>query len=324
MLHVSRSLPDIAVIRGGKESFSLSLSEGQEVLQSLSKLGYKPLDVLVDREGNWTTQGIPTDAHAVYSRAHTIVDTTRDTTSPHIGLARRMGVTLLFSKGHDVHMDREDMYRLLRMQGVTVPDTVVVRAKSKLPDTFFRDTWSKNHIPLMIRPLVRREGLESKLVSSYPEFEQSIRDYQGKGVDVHILTYRKVPTSSISVIPNFRNEELYMPLWVETFSTHDGLPNAHSRMQVHANAPETKRRDMKDIATKVVDALNLSGPACIDVIPHKDGYMVVNVDRSPSLRKDGRFMQSLSTTGVHLGQYINSTIEQGLESDYFTDHELTR
>lgn len=324
MLQVSRSMPDIAVLRGGKAEFALSLSEGQEVLKSLTKIGYKPLDVLVDRAGNWTVQGMPTDAHYIYTRAHTVVDTTRDTESPHIALARRMGITLFFSKGHDVHMDREDMYRLLRMQGFTVPDTTVVRAKAPLKDDVFRNIWSANHIPLMVRPLVRREGVDSKLVNSYPEFERVVRDYHGQGIDVHVISYRKVPTSSLAILPNFRGEKLYTPIWVETFGTTHSIPSASHSVRAHLHAPDIRKESMRDIATRVYEALNLTGPACVDVIPYKDTYMVVNVDRSPSLRKDGRFMQSLATTGIDIGQYVHSHIADDVASEIAPYHELSR
>ena len=66
MIKVSRSLQDVAVIRGGSEEFGKSLMEGGEVLSSLKKIGYQPLDVLIDKEGNWTANGIPTDAHDVF------------------------------------------------------------------------------------------------------------------------------------------------------------------------------------------------------------------------------------------------------------------
>lgn len=325
MLNVSRSLPDIAVIRGGKEDFSLSLEEGQEVLRSLSRLGYKPLDVLVDREGNWTTQGRPTDAHAIFSRAHTIVDTTRDRHAPHIALANRMGITLLFSKGQDVHMDREDMYRLLRMQGFKVPDTMVVRAKAPLNPAIFREVWSTYHTPLMLRPLARRADVGSKLVTMFPEFESAVREYHKKGVDIHILTYRKAPTASLSVLPNFRGEKLYTPLWVENFQGLSSIPNSTEKMRTHFNAPEYRKKEMKDIATRVYKALNLSGPACIDVIHHNGSYVVVNVETTPSLRKEGRFMQSLQSTGIDIGQFVNSHIESNLESNLFSQkYDLAR
>lgn len=308
-------MPDVAVLRGGTVDFSVSLSEGQEVLRSLSKLGYKPLDVIVERDGNWTAQGLPTDAHAVYTRAHTVVDTTRDRMSPHIKLAHRMGISLLFSKGNDVHMDREDMYRLLRMQGFKVPDTVVVRAKAPLRPSLFRDVWSTYHTPLMVRPLVRQSDAQSKLITQFGDFENTVREFHEKGIDIHILTYRKAPTSSLAVLPNFRGEKLYTPLWVETFGSVNAIPNPSHRMETHTNAPEYRKKEMRDIATNVYEALNLSGPACVDVVHHNGRYTIVNIESAPSLHKGGRFMQSLKSTGIDIGQYVHSQIQ----NSYFSN-----
>jgi hypothetical protein len=107
MIKVSSSLPDIAVIRGGNKDFKLSLQEGVEVLQSLTKIGYQPLDVLVDTDGKWTMHGVPTDAHEVFTQAHTVVDTTRMTGEAYQDLAKKMGIPLLFSHDDKVCMDRE-------------------------------------------------------------------------------------------------------------------------------------------------------------------------------------------------------------------------
>ena len=315
MLKVSRSLPDIAVLRGGTEDFGLSMEEGQEVLKSLSRLGYKPLDVVIDKHGAWTTQGVPTDAHMIFTRAHTIVDTTRDSKSAYAELAKKMGVSLLFSREDRVCMDREDMYRLLRMQGFKVPDTIVVRASQPLEGNLFREVWSKYHTPLMVRPLRRTSDVASKLITMYPDFEHTVREYHTKGIDVHILTYRRVPTSSVAVLPNFRGEKLYTPLWVETFESTNAIPSESSKMRIHFHAPEYRKRQIKEVAHKVYEALELSGPATIDMVPYKDGYVVVNIETNPSLRKGGRFMQSLSSTGVDIGHYVHEQIKNDVASD---------
>lgn len=316
MIKVSRSLQDVAVIRGGSEEFGKSLMEGGEVLSSLKKIGYQPLDVLIDKEGNWTANGIPTDAHDVFSRAHTVVDVTRMKEASHHALAKKMGVTLFFSRGNQVHTDRENLYRLLRMQNIAVPDTVVVRAKAPLPDGLFRDVWSKFHTPLIVRPLTRRTDAESKLITMYPEFENTVRDMHSRGVDVHIMTYRKVPTTSIAVLPNFRNEKLYMPLWVETFAGMKEIPKDTSSTRVHFNAPEYRKKQIEDIARKVYEAAGLEGPAVIDIIPHANKYIVVNIEERPTLTKDSRFSKALSSTGVDIGQYIHSQIAH--------DYDLSR
>lgn len=312
MLKVSSSLPDIAVLRGGKKNFKQSLTEGGEVLSSLTKIGYHPIDVLIDREGDWTTKGQPTDAHAIYTRAHTIIDTTRMKDEPYQALARKMKIPILFGEGEKVTLDREDMYKILRQQNIAVPDTMVVRAKAPLKPSIFRELWSKYHTPLMVRPLTNHPEAPTKLIKLFSELEKIIREYHEKGHDLHVLTYHKTPTASIAVLPNFRNEERYTPLWVESFSQDGSIPSQQSKMRPHMQAPEVKKESVKDMAERVYEALGLTEPACIDFIVHNNRYVVVNVDTNPTLRKDGRFMQSLATTGTDIGQYVHSCIHNDI------------
>lgn len=313
MLQVSKSLSEIAVLRGGKKDFQNSLKEGLEVLQSLTKLGYHPLDVLIDNEGKWTSKGKPTDAHEIFTKAHTVVDTTRGKGEAYQKLAKKMNIPLLFSQGNDVHLDREDMYRVLRQQGIKVPDTYVVRASAPLKDSLFRELWTKYHTPLMVRPLKKTDGAPSRLIKLFSDLEKTIRDYHARGIDTHVLTYKKAPTLSVALLPKFRNQKVYTPLWVETFNVQKELPHKDSIVRPHLQAPQVKKDQMKELAHKVYNALDLTGPATVDVIHYNNDHIVVNVDTAPSLRKDGRFMQALETTGVDAGHYIHSRIQDDLQ-----------
>ncbi len=309
MLKVSNSLPDIAVLRGGNKDFKQSLLEGSEVLASLTKIGYEPLDVLIEKDGSWTLRGFPTDAHSVYTKAHTIVDTTRMKGQDYQVLAKKMKIPIIFSLEEELNLSREDLYRILRQQGIKVPETIVVRSSAPLDDKIFRDVWLRFHTPLLIRPIHQHDNASSKVIKMFHDFEKTIREYHEKGVDTHVLTYRKYPTTSIAVLPNFRQEEAYTPLWVDSFTEDHGLPNKNSRISPHLQAPDFRRENMKSLATKVYRALGLTTPACIDFIYHNNEYIVVNVDFNPSLRKDGRFMQSLATTGIDAGHYIHECIK---------------
>jgi D-alanine-D-alanine ligase-like ATP-grasp enzyme len=305
---IRRSLPDIAVLRGGDRDFKRSLSEGAEILSSLTKLGYTPLDVLITKDGEWTLGGRPTDAHYIYTRAHTVVDSTRMINKEYHTLAKNMNISLLLSEGDSVRMNREDMYRLLRQREVPCPDTVVIRSHAPLEASLFRKIWTTFHTPLLIRPLHKSDKAVSKIVTNFKDLESSLRDYHARGVDTHVLTYKRAPTSSVAAIPNFRGEELYIPIWVETFSGITDLPNSQSKIRAYTNVPNFRKEQMRNLALEVYHALGVSVPIVIDVIPRKFDYVVVNVELSPSLRKEGRFMQSLSTTGVDVGQYIHSYI----------------
>lgn len=313
MLKVSSSLPDIAVLRGGSRDFKQSLLEGGEVLTSLTKIGYQPLDVLIGKDGEWTAHGKPTDAHQIFTQAHTIVDTTRMKGQEYQALARRMGIPLIFSEDHDVHLNREDLYKILRQQDIKVPETFVIRSHDELKDGVFRELWTKFHTPLLVRSLEHGDGTPSKIVKMFHDLERVVRDYHEHGIDMHILTYKKVPTTSIAVLPHFRNKEVYTPLWVDSFQDGDALPSKESNLRPHLQAPEFRKEHISSLATKVYKALGLTGPACIDFVNHNNEYIVVNVNLNPSLRKDGRFMQSLRTTGVDAGHYIHEFIKHESE-----------
>lgn len=313
MLKVSSSLPDLAVLRGGTKNFKQSLIEGGEVLSSLTKIGYEPIDVLIGKDGEWTSRGAPTDAHKVFSQAHTIVDTTRMKGEKYQALAKKMKIPLIFTEEENIALDREDLYRLLRQQQIKVPETVVVRANAPLKNDIFRTLWTRFHTPLLVRPLRKHEEVSSKIVKSFHDLENTIREYHEKGVDTHVLTYRKVHTTSIAVLPHFRKEKVYTSLWVDTFPEESSLPTKDARIQPHRQAPLFRKEHVKSFATKVYEALGLTSPACIDFIQHNKEYIVVNIDLNPSLRKDGRFMQSLLTTGVDAGHYVHECIRNDIE-----------
>ena len=315
MLKVSHSLPDIAVLRGGTINFKQSLQEGGEVLTSLSKIGYEPMDVLIDKEGGWTARGYPTDPHTVYTQAHTVIDTTRMHDQEYQVLAKKMKIPLIFGANEQMSLSREDLYRILRQQDIKVPDTFVVRAHDPLKPEIFRDLWTRFHTPLLIRPLYSNPLAPSKIVRMFHELEHVVHEYHQKGIDLHILTYKKTHTTSIAVLPHFREEEIYTPMWVDTFAEEGELPNRLSTIRPHLQAPDFRKEHMSAVAKKVYKALGVSTPICIDFIKHGTAYIVVNIDLTPSLHKESRFMRSLSTTGVETGHYIHECIKKDSYND---------
>lgn len=301
---------NIAVIRGGKVNTSLSLQDGKDILHSLTSIGYAPLDILIDTDGNWTMKGMPTDAHYVFTIAEAVVDTTQDEDAPWRELAKKMWVPLLLSHDDTITLDREDMYRLFRQHGLPTPKTLVVRANIETPRETFRELWNTFHTPLMVRPLKKDKENESVLIRKYTDLENVLADYHNNNLDVHIFTYKPTRTLSIAVLPNFRGKKLYTPLAVETFSPTSALPRKDHSMRAVFQAGEKENDTIRKAAESAYQALGINGHASIDMIPFKDGYMVVNVDLKPSLSKDGRFAQSLATTGVDVGQYVHSLVSK--------------
>ena len=303
------SLPTIAVIRGGNVRHGASLEEGVVFLKSLTSLGYEPIDVVIDKEGNWNHRGIPTDAHAIFTTTDGYVDTTRMHNAPHHALAKKMGIMNLFPHATILgEGDRETTYRILRQRGVDVPDTFTIRASAPIDIHFVREMWGKFHTPLLVRPIVRKEGLPAKLVRSFKDLFESITAHHENKTDVHVLTYTHTPVFSIAVLPQYKNESWYTPLPVKVFPEKDEVPHARLTVYHYTKGEAEEKSAIRGTAVDVVQALDLKSPVCIDIIKSKKGYVVVNVDTNPSLREDGRFMQSLATTGTDIGHYVQSRL----------------
>lgn len=310
-MKVSSSLSHVAVIRGGNINIKDSISSGADILATLKSLNYKVLDVLIDSDESWSLHGTPTDPHTVFSKSHTVVDTTRAENKHYHDLARKMGINIIFSN-ENLDLDREDIYRLLRQNGIKVPDTYVVRSKKEFKNEFLKEIWSKFHLPLLIRPTRRQREAKSKMVKSFNELEEEIIKNHSLGIDSQIMTYRSFPISSVAIIPNFREESLYTPLLVESFPNKHEVPNENTPKRVFLNAPSFRKEAVSNFVKKVYKELGLKGLAVIDIIPHRDDYMVVHVETNPSLRKEGRFLSSLNTTGVTLGEIVDQEIKRNL------------
>jgi carbamoylphosphate synthase large subunit len=106
---------------------------------------------------------------------------------------------------------------------------------------------------------------------------------------------------------------VYSPLWVDTFPEEGELPTKESNIRVHLQPLEFRKEHMRMITVKVYKALGVDMPICIDFIHHNNEYIVVNIELNPSLRKEGRFMKSLSTTGVDAGHYVHERINDDIK-----------
>lgn len=303
----SKKLPTIIVLRGGKENHETSIKEGANVLSLLRKHGYDPMDVYIDENDVWHHKGVPTETHNVFSEADAYVDLTRSKPAPHNDLAKRMGLTRLLNTEDALgEQDRENIYRILRQKNILVPDTKIIRAKSNLGISALQEIWRKMHTPYLIRSLFKKNKNPSMLISSFNKFKESIE--QTKDEDVMMMTYRNSMPISIAVLPDYRGEKLYTPIAVQTLSQSYQAPNDSHIKKLFIHASNEEKKEISDVAKKTYEALGLKEHALIDMIKTPRGYMVVEVQTSPSLLPESRFSQSLESTGADIGHFIHTRL----------------
>ncbi len=301
----------VAVIRGGNISHKNSLTDGASVLLSLDKLGHKAIDVYVDKDGKWFNAGLETNPHKVFSSVDCFVDTTFSKNNDYHILAEKMGIPKMLSyQSFPINHDRENIYRLLRQDGFSVPDTVVIRSTEGGEKLILKlkEFWTTFHTPVLVRALDRYSCEPSFLVRGFKDLVKYINYFTEKKIDAHILSYKEEQTFSVAVLPNYRGERFYTPIPVKTLNNKKNLPDKDSVNQVLLNCMDSEKSKIIDTAISVCDILQPSDAVLVDLIPYKNSYMVVNVEGRPSFREDGRFMKSLGSTGCELGHYLYSRV----------------
>ena len=294
--------PRIAVLRGGSIHHADSVSSGYGVLSSLEMLpNMEVVDVYIDESGVWHNKGVVTDAHQVFSNIDGYIDTTHIKGGPYQSLADRMGIKKLFSKPSlDLYDDREDIYRLLRQGGLLVPESKLIRINKITPE-FLMEVWKSLHPPYLVRAISYSVKLPSRKVESFEDFKEAAQFFSEANADFHVVPYRGGQTISLAALPNYRGEEVYVSIPVVSLVEGGEVPNSSTKIIVYRAAHELP--EMKKIAHKVHECLN-AGPILIDLIKTRRGLMIVEIKCKPSLRENGRFMESLRATGTELGHYL--------------------
>jgi D-alanine-D-alanine ligase-like ATP-grasp enzyme len=280
------------------------------MLDSLTRLDIPTVDVYIDEKGVWHTRGIESDPHKVFVQVDGYVDTTEDAYAEkiHGALAKRMGVEKVLSHKKMYDLDRESIFRLLRQGGVPVPETEVIRVQFGVPLKTLQEVWRSLHTPYIVRPVSHSAEHSSVFVSSFEQFRDVARTFAEAHIDFHVVPYRSAQTISTALLPSYRGERIYMPLSVTSLTEHREVPSANSKIVIY-RTHDSEYAQLQALLRKAYEILDLQGPALIDVVKTKVGYMIVEVKTQPSLRSEGRFMQSLATTGVELGHYISTRFE---------------
>ena len=303
---------NIAVFRGGKENHGASIKEGQSIISAFAKEGINVTDIYLDDNGNFIKNGIAVEPHSILSNLDGYIDTTDHQTLSHHELAHRMGIKNIIShkEAVNVPVDRESVYRILRQAGVEVPTTYVIRKQDNDFIKKAKEVWLKLNTPFLVRPIEYTTNKSSILVKSFADLVNVVNDYHNSGYDVHILSYKSLPTYSTAVLPNYRGEDYYTPLAVETLLSKHEVPNKESTVRVYVRGDMETKEKIRNITKEVARVLQINGPVCVDVILDKNKCVVVNVDLKPSLHAGGRFMQSVCSTGCNIVDYFSKKLER--------------
>jgi len=211
----------IGILRGGTgNNFEASIFEGGNMIRHIGEyLGdkYKTVDILIDKQGSWHLNGLPTLPWDLIDKVDVIWDTLGSNDST---ILKSIAIPTL-GKSTSAFMfenNRELLKNTLRNIGVKMPRHIVLPAyqadfdgdKDKYILKKAGEIHAKFGAPWIVKSYNRNPAMGIHIAKTYPELINALEDAVAHGDSIlieELITGASVPAHSVS---SFRNKDIYV------------------------------------------------------------------------------------------------------------------
>jgi hypothetical protein len=303
----------IAILKGGKYKVSESERTANNIMQDFRIGGKKYFDVQIDKDGNWFSSGMPTNAHSIFAKSDHVIDTThRDSSVRHRDdkLAHDMGI----NTGHNKLLNKEDsvadMRRILKQIKVKTPRFVIIKRSRKtevsnkaLANYFTEDnitekihaSWRSLHMPLIIKSAKRRSySIETYSVEEALDHVKSIHR---AGDDAILDEKVKGRNYSVFVIRNFRGQKIYVSTIFEKLEV--GRTDYRRAQSLN----DKEKEELNKVVTHVHSHIEPRF-ARYDLVKNKSGFTVVHISTQISYDDNSFLKKAFEASGITFAEVI--------------------
>lgn len=311
----------IGVLRGGPSSeYSVSLQSGRAVAQALEGAGYTPLDILIDREGQWHMHGRPrsparilTHCDAVWNALHgtygedgCVQRLLQQTGIPHSG-ATALAAACAMQK----HVAK----RILAAHGLPVVPHVLVRQDTPL-EKAMADIASMHAGPYVLKPAAAGSSIGvTEVHGGRFALRQQLRRMREHYPSILVEPLVRGIEATCGVIEGFRGEQVYSLLPVEITP-----PAGHSHFDYEAkyggesiercpgNFSPDVSATLQRYAREAHQALGLRHYSRTDFMLTDAGIVILEVNALPGLADGSLMPLSLEAVGGSLSEFVGHVL----------------
>lgn len=314
----------VGVLRGGPSSeYEVSLKSGANVLAALNQEKYQPVDIFIDRGGQWHLHGAPVlperalrgidvafnIVHGEYGEDGTLQRILEAFNVPYTGPDAH-AASLAFNK----HRTKEAVAPL----GIKVAHGVVIDS-SKITDlhkTALNIFRALPH-PMLVKPVIGGSSVGITKVEHFEALPFALE--RAFAVSPQALVEEFIPgrEAAVGVIEDFRNEKAYALMPVEIvpppaslFFDYDAKYSNETIERVPGNFSAGEKQQLAAAAKAVHEGLGLGHYSRSDFIVNKRGVYFLEVNPGPGV---GMTAESLMPKALHA---------VGASVPHFLDHVI--
>lgn len=284
------------MLRGGPSNhYDTSLKTGEFVLSQLRKdERYKPMDILITKDGEWHLHGKRQEPHKILKHADLVWNALHGEYGEDgelTQLLNKMGVPHTGSStlGLTVSLNKDLAKRAYEAKGFLTPRHTLILGDVSLEDLV--EIFRSHLHPLIVKPVRGRERLGVRRVHSFDELREAVAEAFRYADRVILEEYIKGSEASCVVVEGLRGERHY---------AFTPVPNTFT--------PAVHRR-IEEIAKGAHEALGLRHYSLSDfIITPKGKIYIIETNALPSLSEDSHIHSSFESTGLSPKDFLEHVI----------------
>ena len=322
----------VAVIRGGTGgTYKASLETGKEILRSLPRDVYEPLDILIDRDGVWHAKGVPVSAEQVSRMADVVFNALHGEYGEDGALARDMkhfGVPTTGTNplGGSLSFNKVALKNRLAPFGIKSPRGVVIEridahALAGFEDGYIVDAakrvFREIAPPWIVKP-ARAGALEHVHVAhTFDELVLVLSHFKETEHDVLVEEFVHGKEFVLGGIQGFRNDPSYklVPMWVKRPRKVVGQELMH-KTDYEPIHPKDLSANERELLSEYIDLVRREvDPGdyfTIDGILSPRGIVLLEVNSQPALHEHAPFPSKLAAVGATMPEFLDHVIKRAM------------
>ncbi len=337
----------VGVIRGGPSSeYEVSLNTGANVLSHLRSdemnQKYKPIDILIDKNGVWHVNGKPTTLEHISNNVDVIFNALHGDFGedgkvqqmldqwkiPYTGsgaFASALGFNKILAKEQFKRLGIKTPQYVLLMRdlpmqaGENSPD----KSGSDLAKEQAKLVWGKFPAPWVVKLIASGSSVGVYICKTFPELENALLNGINADSDIFVEEMIIGKEATVPIIEKFRGQNIYalppieirVPKGKDFFDYEVKYGDSSTEAEIcPGNFSIEEKDELIRLASLIHTGLNLDHYSRSDFIIHpKKGIYALEVNTLPGLSDQSLTPKALKVVGSSMPEFISHLLSLALE-----------
>ena len=301
---MSLDVKRVGILRGGEAYYDSSFKKGSDLIlhifDTLSRK-YKPIDILIDKDGVWHVSGVPVDPADIIHKTDIVWDVTHPDSFVNINNISIPKVEI--SPFSSALKNSKEMLRK-HMQGlkISMPRRIVLPLFQEDFDGDLesyasrksKEVFAKFPSPWIVRSLFPNKNMGIHIAKTFNELVDAILDgvKQKESILIEEFVYGK--RVSMHSVPMFRGEDIYVfPPSNVSDSEKEKLIQLVKDLHKHLGATYYLKSDF--------------------ICNPRLGFFLTDVDFSPDMKENSHFAESCEYVGAKMHHIIEHILDKSIQ-----------